>query len=63
MRNENTEGWKRVKTRHGGIWIDPAELEKAKRRGRVYIKCWKRKDSDAETLHVENILVESTYKP
>jgi hypothetical protein len=56
MNNGNTEHWKRVKTRHGPIWIDPVELARAKARGRVYIKCWKRKDSDSETLHIENIV-------
>jgi L-rhamnose isomerase len=56
MNNGITEHWKRVKTRHGAIWIDPEELARAKARGRVYIKCWKRKDGDSETLHIENIV-------
>lgn len=56
MKNGNTSHWERVKTRHGSIWIDPAELERAKARGRKLIKCWKRKNSDSETLHIENII-------
>jgi hypothetical protein len=63
MQNGNTDHWKRVKTRYGFFWIDPAELERAMQCGRVFIKCWKRKDSDSETLHIDNILVEPTQKP
>ena len=60
MHNTNASRWKRVKTRYGSVWIDPVEFEKAKNRGRVFIKSWKRKDSDSETLHIYNILVEPT---
>lgn len=55
MKNNGTSTWKRVGTRWGLLWIDPAELEAKTKAGLTMINSWVRKDSDPRVLYIGNI--------